>query len=64
MWDLATIKKMNTPAEIRKRAAYARMLKEVGVPTESKSNMDRQPHIVMQGWCEEVTHTKDLTLIK
>lgn len=29
MWDLATIKKMNTPAEIRKRAAYARMLNRV-----------------------------------
>ncbi len=29
MWDLATIKKMNTPAEIRKRAAYARRLNRV-----------------------------------
>lgn len=29
MWDLATIKKMNTPAEIRKRAAYARKLNRV-----------------------------------
>jgi len=36
MWDLATIKKMNTPAEIRRRAAYARKLNRVSTKTKTK----------------------------
>ena len=36
----------------------------VECPVESKVNMNKQPNLVMQGWCEEIKITPEGTTIR
>lgn len=42
MWDLATIKKINTDAEIRKRAALARRLNRAKKAAEKEARRKKR----------------------